>query len=145
MDIKEAATYYRKAVFYPNSDDRATKSAALYRAALMNAKLGKLDIAKKAYAQVIESYPESPYSNLARTKLLDPSNTEELTITPEMMAQQQAGQAATAEQPPADSDAGSILPQAVSDSLDIQLPADESDQPVIIDTTQTILPDADEQ
>jgi hypothetical protein len=62
-----------------------------------------------------------------------------------MMAQQQAGQAATAEQPPADSDAGSILPQAVSDSLDIQLPADESDQPVIIDTTQTILPDADEQ
>jgi tetratricopeptide (TPR) repeat protein len=145
LDIKEAANYYRKAVFYPNSNDRATKAVALYRAALMNAKLGNLDIAKKAYAEVINSYPESPYSNLARTKLLDPANTEELAITPEMIAQQKAAQQpATATEEPAATEMEGMLPQAVSDSLDIQLPADESDQPIIIDTTQTMLPDSNE-
>ena len=145
LDIAEAANYYRKAVFYPNSKDRATKAAALYRAALMNAKLGKLDVARKAYEEVINTYPESPYSNLARTKLLDPANTEELAITPEMIAQQKAAQQPTATtEEPAATEMESMLPQAVSDSLDIQLPADESDQPVIIDTTQTMLPDSDE-
>ena len=86
LDIKEAEKYYRKAVFYPNSEDRTVKSKALYRAALMNAKLGKSEIAKKAYAEVINSYPESPYSTLSKIKLLDPTNTEEIIITPEMMA-----------------------------------------------------------
>jgi len=143
LDLKEASNYYRKAVFYPNSDDRATKAAALYRAALMNAKMGKLDIAKKAYAEVIDSYPESPYSNLARTKLLDPSNTEELVITPEMMAQKTAEQPPVSEEQPSVAEESAALPQAVSDSLNIELPADESDQPVIIDTTQTILPDSE--
>ncbi len=143
LDLKEAANYYRKAVFYPNSDDRATKAVALYRAALMNAKMGNLDIAKKAYAEVIDSYPESPYSNLARTKLLDPSNTEELAITPEMMAQKASEQPPVIGQQPTASEESTELPQAVSDSLNIELPADESDQPVIIDTTQTILPDSE--
>lgn len=145
LDLKEAAHYYRKAVFYPNSEDRVVKAKALYRAALMNAKIGKVDIAKKAYAQVIESYPESPYSTLARTKLMDPTNTEELAITPEMLAQPQAEKPVAAEQPPPKAAAEtSALPQAVSDSLNLQLPTDQSDQPVIIDTTQTILPNQEQ-
>ncbi len=146
LDLAEAANYYRKAVFYPNSDDRATKSAALYRAALMNAKIGKLEIAQKAYTQVIEFYPESPYSQLARTKLLDPTNTEELTITPEIIAQQKPEEPILTQEQPPPSPQGeqAVIPQAVSDSLNIELPVDDSDQPVIIDTTQTILPDSDQ-
>ena len=83
LDLVKAAQYYRRAVFYPNSDDKVTKAYALYRAALINAKLDHIDVATRAYEHVVANFPESPYSTLAKIKLTDPSNTEEITIESE--------------------------------------------------------------
>jgi tetratricopeptide (TPR) repeat protein len=83
LDLIKAAQYYRRAVFYPNSDDKVTKAYALYRAALINAKLNHIDVATRAYEHVVANFPESPYSTLAKIKLRDPSNTEEITIESE--------------------------------------------------------------
>jgi tetratricopeptide (TPR) repeat protein len=77
-DWEKAASYYRKAVFYPNSNDRVVKAQALYRAGLMYAKINNFEYATNAYNEVINSFPESPYSTLAKIKLQDPSNTSEI-------------------------------------------------------------------
>ena len=80
MDYANAIDYYRKAVFYPNSDHQATKAMALYRLALSSAKMKDIETASKAYQEVISTYPSSPYSTMARTKLNDPTNTEEIPV-----------------------------------------------------------------
>ncbi len=77
-DLKLAARYYRKAVFYPNSNDNEAKALALYRAGLMYAKLHQYDTASRAYEQVKAFYPESIYSRMADIKLRDPRNTDEI-------------------------------------------------------------------
>jgi tetratricopeptide (TPR) repeat protein len=133
-DLRQAAKYYRRAVFYPNSDDRDTKAAALYRAGLMHAKIKDIETAKKAYAQVIESYPESPYSGLAKIKLLDPTDTSE--IQPQV-------EAATGEK---EIEAEASLPSPIigqeevpSDTLQFELPMeDEESQPAILDSVQAL-------
>ena len=136
-DLRQAAKYYRRAVFYPNSDDRDTKATALYRAALMHAKIKDFETAKKAYAQVIESYPESPYSGLAKIKLLDPTNTAE--IQPQA---QTAGTQITETQPQV------IEPvisqeEMVSDTLQFDLPMEaEESQPSILDSVQALPSDS---
>jgi len=133
-DYIKAATFYRKAVFYPNSNDNATKAKALYRTGLMYAKAQDLVKAKQAYGQVLESFPQSPYEPLARQKLLDPSNTTELSIEPTLPVETAvAGQTEVA---PDATDQPSI-----SDSLGLDLPRDQYEEPVIIDTTQAELPD----
>ena len=135
-DLIKAAEFYRKAVFYPNSNDNATKAMALYRAGLMYAKVNDLEKAKQAYSQVIESFPQSPYNDLARTKLLDPANTSELTpAAPEEFAQQLGVQPAEP--------GGATLPEATADSIGFDLPAQDTEEPLIIDTTQAIIPDAE--
>jgi tetratricopeptide (TPR) repeat protein len=137
-DYIKAARYYRKAVFYPNSNDNATKAKALYRTGLMYAKANDLVKAKQAYGQVIDSFAESPYASLARTKLLDPTNTEELIpqpiLTPETAV---AGGETDVES----GSARSAVSGSISDSLGLELPSTEDEEPVIIDTTQAELPD----
>jgi len=86
MDWAKAAQYYRKAVFYPDSDDNSTKAKALYRAALMYAKLTQIDVAARAYEQTIAFYPESIYSAMAKIKLRDPGNTDEIDPNSEQLA-----------------------------------------------------------
>ena len=86
MDWAKAAQYYRKAVFYPDSDDDATKAKSLYRAALMYAKLNKIDVATRAYEQTIAFYPESIYSEMSKIKLRDPRNTDEIDPNSEQLA-----------------------------------------------------------
>jgi tetratricopeptide (TPR) repeat protein len=86
MDWAQAAKYYRKAVFYPDSKDDATKAKSLYRAALMYAKLNQIDIAARAYEQTIAFYPESIYSGMAKIKLRDPRNTEEIDPNSEVLS-----------------------------------------------------------
>jgi tetratricopeptide (TPR) repeat protein len=86
MDWAKAAQYYRKAVFYPDSDDDATKAKSLYRAALLYAKLNQIDVAARAYDQTIAFYPESIYSAMAKIKLRDPGNTDEIDPNSEQMA-----------------------------------------------------------
>lgn len=85
MDWAKAAQYYRKAVFYPDSKDDATKAKSLYRAALMYAKLNQIDVAARAYEQTIAFYPESIYSGMAKIKLRDPSNTSEIDMESEQL------------------------------------------------------------
>jgi tetratricopeptide (TPR) repeat protein len=135
-DYQNAANFYRKAAFYPNSQDRSTKAAALYRTALMHAKLEDIEIATKVYAQVVESFPESPYSTLARTKLLNPANTDELGLpeTEPAVVQETTGEEVV---PPVE-EAESILTPVSTDTVELDLPIedDESRPPSILDSLQ---------
>jgi tetratricopeptide (TPR) repeat protein len=148
LDLQEAAKYYRKAVFYPNSDDRATKAAALYRAALMYARIKDIDTAKKAYAQVIETFPESPYSSLARTKLLNPANTEELPLEAALESTASAPSTPAVSTPETAAEEGvqDILVPVEEDTAQFQLPPETPDEePVSLDSLQTTIPDTIEQ
>jgi tetratricopeptide (TPR) repeat protein len=146
LDITNAADYYKKAVFYPNSDDRYTKANALYRMALMHAKLNDIEIASKAYQEVITTYPESPYSSLARTKLADPTNTNELPL-PEAAAAAAVvpttEELSTSEQPtpqqiPEETAPEPLTPVAEDHPGEIELPTDDADEPSILDSLQAI-------
>jgi tetratricopeptide (TPR) repeat protein len=129
-DFIKAAKFYRKAVFYPNSNDDVTKSYALYRTGFMYTKANDIVKAKQAYGQVVDSYPQSPSAALARTNLLDPTNTEDIQPEPMIASQQESTGLQT------DESGGSI-----ADSLGLNLPVDEDESPVIIDTTQAIIPE----
>ena len=143
VDFTNAAGFYKKAVFYPNSDDRYTKANALYRMALMHAKLNEIETASKAYQELITTFPESPYSSLARTKLADPTNTDELPLptaaatstvpaTDQPATGDQEIQQEQPEPPPA-----TLTPVAEDQQEELQLPADE-EEPSILDSLQTI-------
>lgn len=148
VDFSKAADFYKKAVFYPNSKDHATKSMALYRMALLHAKLKNIEIATKAYQELIETYPESPYSTLARTKLADPTNTDELplptAVTPDATATQVESEPVI--MPPADQPVTTeeTLPIMQEQPEQIQLPDDESEEPSFLDSLQTIDDDSPE-
>ena len=129
-DFIKAAKFYRKAVFYPNSNDNATKSYALYRTGFMYTKAKDIEKAKQAYGQVVDSYPQSPYATLARQKLLDPTNTEDIQPEPLIASQQESTGLQT--------DASD---RSIADSLGLNLPVDEDESPIIIDTTQAIIPE----
>jgi tetratricopeptide (TPR) repeat protein len=133
-DLRQAANYYRRAVFYPNSDDRDTKAAALYRAALMYAKINDLETAKKAYAQVIETYPESPYSGLAKIKLLDPGNTEEIIPEAPTAGTEPVEEEITPIATPEYEEQAPLLP----DTLGFELPSEDESQPAILDSVQAL-------
>ena len=145
VDYSKAADFYKKAVFYPNSNDETTKAMALYRMALTYAKLNEIETASKAYQEVIATYPSSPYSSLARTKLNDPTNTDELPLpvgvetelttaemtpgaTPEEATGEVTEKTETITEPP----------------QEIELPADDSEEPSILDSLQTIDADSPE-
>jgi tetratricopeptide (TPR) repeat protein len=145
VDYTNAAGFYKKAVFYPNSDDRFTKANALYRMALMHAKLNEIETASKAYQELIATYPESPYSSLARTKLADPTNTDELPLPtaaatsttpttgePTTGTGEQEIQQQPPEQPPA-----TLTPVTEEQEGELELPSDE-EEPSILDSLQTI-------
>jgi tetratricopeptide (TPR) repeat protein len=145
LDISNAAGYYKKAVFYPNSDDRYTKASALYRMALMHAKLNEIEVASKAYQELITTFPESPYSSLARTKLADPTNTDELPLPAAVVT----SPIPSTEEPPTGEpdpqqqpleDAPATLTPVADDQPPggLELPADDSDEPSILDSLQTI-------
>lgn len=148
VDYSKAADFYKKAVFYPNSDDRQTKSHALYRMALTNAKINNIEIASKSYQELISVYPESPYSTLARTKLTDPTNTDELplpTTTASVTPATQGLESETTEQQvieqPVETTQETITPvteTATGEPEKIQLPDDEAEEPSILDSLKTI-------
>ena len=145
VDYTNAANYYKKAVFYPNSEDRYTKAHALYRMALMYAKLKDIEVASKSYQELITTYPESPYSILARTKLSDPTNTEELplpaaapTSTASSSPQPPAGESqlppsSLESKPPA-----AMTPQSEGQGEQIELPKGAAEEPSILDSLKTM-------
>jgi len=140
MDYSNAANYYRKAVFYPNSSDNATKAMALYRMGLSYAKIKDIETASKAYQEVISTYPSSPYSTMARTKLNDPTNTDEIPLPMgadvSLTTTETPGPAETTE------DASEETTEVISEPpSEIELPDDDAEEPSILDSLQTI--DAD--
>jgi tetratricopeptide (TPR) repeat protein len=145
LDFTNAAGYYKKAVFYPNSDDRYTKANALYRMALMHAKLNEIEVASKAYQELIATYPESPYSSLARTKLADPTNTDELPLpaavatstAPPAGATTTGGEQVITPQPVEEAPA-TLTPVTQEPAGELELPADDSEESSILDSLQTI-------
>jgi tetratricopeptide (TPR) repeat protein len=151
LDYTNAAGYYKKAVFYPNSDDRYTKANALYRMGLMYAKLNDIEVASKAYQELITTYPESPYSTLARTKLADPTNTEELPLPAPSATPVETTTEVTApggqdipQQQPVEEPPPTLTPVTEEKPGGIELPADESEEPSILDSLQTIDEDSSE-
>jgi tetratricopeptide (TPR) repeat protein len=137
LDLEQAVRYYRRAVSYPNSDDRSAKAAALYRIGLLNAKINDLEMATNAYRQLIEIYPESPYSILAKTKLLDPTNTEELAL-PSAVSAGAAGQVqGTTTETRGDEQLKDIIAPSVSDSTQIKALPEDLEKPVYSDSTQS--------
>jgi tetratricopeptide (TPR) repeat protein len=144
LDFDKASDFYKKAVFYPNSKDNGTKAYALYRMALMQAKLNNIETASKAYQELILTYPESPYTTLARTKLSDPSNTEELPL-PTMVESEIAAPQPTEEamEKPVDT----LIEQPVPDTEEaapLELPVGDEEEPSILDSLQTIDEDSTE-
>lgn len=89
-DYKKAMDYYDKALKYPDSDDNKTKSEAVYRRALVEAKIGQINDAIDRYKLVSSLFPNSDYSVLAQIKLKDPSNTNELVTTDSALTQYRA-------------------------------------------------------
>ena len=113
---------------------------ALYRMALMHAKLNEIEVASKAYEEVITTYPASPYSTLARTKLANPANTEELplpavtetaSVVKEMPRETQPEQKQAETVP--------VVKETIQEPpAQMELPTQEKDEPSILDSLQTI-------
>ena len=80
-DYNLAMDYYDKALKYPDSDDNLTKSESVYRRALVEAKIGKINDAVARYKMVSNLFPTSDFSILSQMKLKDPNNTSELITT----------------------------------------------------------------
>jgi len=144
VDFSNAASYYKKAVFYPNSNDRGTKANALYRMALMYAKLNDIEVASKSYQELITTYPESPYSTLAKTKLTDPTNTDELPLpaATTTVATPTSPVPSTGEEqlPPPQEETvpATITPMSDDQPEQIELPTDDANEPSILDSLQTM-------
>jgi tetratricopeptide (TPR) repeat protein len=143
VDFTNAAGYYKKAVFYPNSADRGTKAKALYRMALMHAKLNDIEIASKSYQELIATFSDSPYSTLARTKLADPTNTDELPLPAATTVVATPGPVSSSddELPPAtpqDETPASFEPVAEDQPGQIELPDDAAEESSILDSLQTM-------
>lgn len=81
MDYNLAMDYFDKALKYPDSDDNRAKSESVYRRALVEAKIGRIDDAVARYKMVSNLFPKSDFSILAQMKLRDPQNINELVTT----------------------------------------------------------------
>jgi len=85
VDYKNALKYYERARVYQDSDDAQAKAHALYRKALVNAKLGNTTDAIEYYQELERVYSNTDYSVLAKIKLQDPADTGELAMTDSAM------------------------------------------------------------
>jgi tetratricopeptide (TPR) repeat protein len=85
VDYVHAIDYYDQALKYPDSDDNRSKSEAVYRRALVEAKIGQIQEAVSRYKLVSSLFPKSDFSILAQIKLKDPSNVNELATTDSAM------------------------------------------------------------
>jgi len=78
-DYQTAISYYQKAVDYKDSQNTLAKAQAMYRRALVEAKIGRFDQARAHYTFVTRNFPETPYAILAQYKLQNPKDTSELS------------------------------------------------------------------
>jgi tetratricopeptide (TPR) repeat protein len=137
LDLEQAIRYYRKAISYPNSQDRNAKAIALYRTGLLNARINQIGMAKNAYTQVIEIYPESPYSTLAQTKLLDPRNTDELPLpTTTVGSESEQEKLGTQTTKGDETQIKDLISPTASDSTKLKSQTEDLEKPVYSDSTQ---------
>ncbi len=69
QDFKNAVEYYRKAIHYPNSDDKQAKSYAQYRIGELYVALHKFKDATLAYRSTIQSFPNTKWAERADVRL----------------------------------------------------------------------------
>ncbi len=81
-DYQTAIDYYTKAINYEDSNNKDAKIEAMYRRALVEAKMGKTDLAARHYQDIIDKFPESSFAILAQIKLLNPADISELSTDP---------------------------------------------------------------
>jgi len=112
LDYVQAIDYYDKALKYPDSDDRRSKSEAVYRRALVEAKIGQIEDAVSRYKLVSSLFPNSDFSVLAQMKLKDPADISELSTSDSAMTsyKQTLG---LVEAPEADEETVEEVPQEV--------------------------------
>ncbi len=84
-DYETAMKYYKKAIAYKDSKDEKAKSEAKYRMALLEAKLGQVNLATQHYQEIVNEYPDSPFAILAQYKLLNPADYSELSTIPDSL------------------------------------------------------------
>jgi len=149
-DYQTAIDYYNKAIGYEDSNNKEAKIEALYRRALVEAKMGKKEAAARDYQEIVDKYPDSPFAVLAQIKLLNPADASELSTLSDSLAvyKKRLAQAGVA-MPQAGAGAAKPLPaaqektQSFEDYLQ-QNPADSSaageQMPAATDTTQTTTP-----
>jgi outer membrane protein assembly factor BamD (BamD/ComL family) len=134
-DWDKAAQYYRKAVYYPNSKDNVVKAAAMYRAGLMYAKLNNFEWATNAYKEVVNAFPESPYSTLAKIKLQDVTNTSDISLETEaarqMEQERKSALKASSEEPAApepvrEEQIGIVAPEDTSEAVQMEIGPEDS-------------------
>jgi tetratricopeptide (TPR) repeat protein len=87
IDYVKAISFYDDAFKYPDSDDNESKSAAVYRRALVEAKIGLIDDAIARYKTVSNLFPNTNHNILAQIKLKDPANLTELATTDSALAE----------------------------------------------------------
>ncbi len=87
VDYVNAINYYDQALKYPDSDDNNAKSEAVFRRALVEAKIGQIDEATGRYRLVSSLFPNSDFSILSQIKLKDPANISELATTDSAMTE----------------------------------------------------------
>ncbi len=151
-DYKTAIDYYNKAIHYEDSNNKEAKIEALYRRALVEAKMGKSELAARDYQDIVDKYPDSPFAVLAQIKLLNPNDASELSTLSDSLAvykkrlaqagvaAPKAGQSAVQEAPlsqpktqsfedylqqnPADSSTGEAPSPPMPDSTQVTNPAE---------------------
>lgn len=67
-DYKTAIEYFRKAIDYPNSEDKQAKSYAQYKVGTLFERLNDLEQALKSYQKTTEEYPDQQWAALAQEK-----------------------------------------------------------------------------
>lgn len=67
-DYKTAIGYYKKAIDYPNSEDKFAKSYAQYKVGILYEKLNDYDKALTAYQKTSDQYPTQQWALLANEK-----------------------------------------------------------------------------
>ncbi len=149
-DYQTAIDYYNKAIHYEDSNNKEAKIEAMYRKALVEAKMGKTELAEQHYQDIIDNYPNSPFAVLAQIKLMNPKNTSELSTFSDSLAVYkkrlaEAGIAApdkTGEVQPApeNTQKGQSFEEYLNQNPVDTTQTEQPQAPAAADTTQTLTP-----
>ena len=149
-DYQTAIDYYNKAIHYEDSNNKEAKIEAMYRKALVEAKMGKTELAAQHYQDIIDNYPNSPFAVLAQIKLMNPQNTSELSTFSDSLAVYkkrlaEAGIAAPTKEgeiqaPTENTQKGQSFEEYLNQNPVDTTQTEQPQAPAATDTTQTLTP-----